>query len=119
VTAISRFGPKGKGKKAAGSILMMDDYAVLDRQEFDVHTAIVKVGQARTNRHRAEIKAPWSAMFRLQYEDTIVSEGDLMKGFTDAGMMVGLLDYRPEKNGPYGRFTAEIVPSPQSASTVG
>ena len=68
----------------------------------------------------AEIhKAPWSATFGLQYEETIVSEGDLMKGFTDAGLMVGLLDYRPEKNGPYGRFTAEIVPSPQSASTVG
>lgn len=55
--------------------------------------------------HRARIPLPWAITFDLRFDSTLVTEAQLKQIALDAGMRVGLLDYRPERRGPFGRFS--------------
>jgi len=41
---------------------------------------------------------------QISYDDSILKETELRKVVDDAGSRVGLLDFRPEHKGPFGRF---------------
>jgi hypothetical protein len=59
----------------------------------------VKVGTARVVRTRPRFDK-WSATFRLQMMDNVANENDVRDWVRDAGLYVGLCDWRPR----YGRF---------------
>jgi hypothetical protein len=40
----------------------------------------------------------------LEYDDTLLSEKEVREILDNAGRRVGLLDFRPERKGPFGRF---------------
>lgn len=59
----------------------------------------VKVGMARIVRTRPKFDK-WSSKFTLQVMDNVANESEVKDWLRDAGMLVGLCDWRPK----FGRF---------------
>lgn len=68
----------------------------------------VVVGQSRLMRYRPKFH-DWSVRARVVYSPEMLEQQDLVRAAQNAGMFVGLGDYRPEKGGAFGRFNVEVV----------
>jgi len=77
----------------------MTDYAV------DIRRAVVqKQGVLRA---RARVELPWQVEFEIRWDDDILGEGfpeTLRDIITKAGTTIGLIDFRPERKGWFGKF---------------
>jgi hypothetical protein len=82
----------GKGKP-------LRDYAI------DVRRAVVQGSGIQRARPRIEI--PWSVKFAMGFDADLVSGDVLYMVLATAGKQVGVMDYRPQKKGPYGRFQVD------------
>ena len=60
-------------------------------------------GKTADIRHRGEFKE-WSAVVPLQVNTSVLSIEQLANLFVIAGFAVGVGEWRPERNGQYGRF---------------
>ena len=65
---------------------------------------MVKVGQVRVLRTRPMFKS-WACVTELTYNETVLSESQVIELLNIAGDQIGIGDWRPK----YGRFTVEIV----------
>ena len=72
-------------------------------------TVGVVVQRNRILRTRALFE-PWSLTFTLDCDDELVDQEQLETWLDIGGRRIGLGDWRPEKSGSYGRFTAEVTP---------
>lgn len=72
-------------------------------------TVGVVVQRNRILRTRALFE-PWSLTFTLDCDDELVDKEQLETWLDIGGRRIGLGDWRPEKSGSYGRFTAEVTP---------
>ncbi|MCP4568401.1 MAG: hypothetical protein GY841_12560 [FCB group bacterium] len=73
-----------------------------------LHQSIVKVGQASILRSRPIFK-DWSLEFTALYDGSVINEQALVQAAKDAGRLVGMCDWRPEKGGQFGRFSVEVI----------
>ena len=65
---------------------------------------MVRVGMGTADiRYRAEFP-DWSAVLRIEYNARAISLDQVVNLFSVAGFSVGVGDWRPEKDGSYGRF---------------
>lgn len=64
----------------------------------------VKVGTAKVMRCRP-IFREWSAEFSVAFNPEQLNRNDLLKAVVDAGMLVGVCDYRPR----FGKFSVEVI----------
>jgi hypothetical protein len=65
---------------------------------------MVRVGMGTADiRYRAEFPE-WSATLRVQFNARAISAEQVINLFSVAGFSVGVGDWRPEKDGSYGRF---------------
>ena len=64
----------------------------------------VKVGTAKLMRYRPVFRQ-WSTRATVAFNDEVVNESEIKKAISDAGLMIGLGDYRPR----FGRFEVEFV----------
>lgn len=71
-------------------------------------TVPVVMGQARVLRTRAKFD-DWGATFTVDIDEELVDEDQLTTWLDIGGRRIGLGDWRPEKSGSMGRFTAEIL----------
>lgn len=101
---------KGKGraslqKTAAACLLVSPPRLALDQKEFEVDSqpVVVPATKGRVMRHRPRLDK-WAASFLLEYDDVLLSAQQVRDIVDNSGSRVGLLDFRPEKKGPYGRF---------------
>lgn len=101
---------KGKGrstlaKQVAACVIVTPEYALLgvDTYAIDSRAVVVPATKGRVVRHRPRIEA-WEVNFDVEFDDVLLNENDLHKIITNTGSRVGLLDFRPEKKGPFGRF---------------
>lgn len=101
---------KGKGrgslaKVAAAAVLVSPDILGLGVEEYTVDTRVVAnpVTKGRHLRHRPRLDM-WQLTFDIEWDETLLTEKQLREIVDNAGRRVGLLDYRPEKKGPFGRF---------------
>lgn len=101
---------KGKGraslqKPVAACVLVSPERASLGIQKFvvDSRPVVIPATKGRVMRHRPRLET-WQVSFEIQYDDTLIKESELRRVIDDAGSRVGLLDFRPEKKGPFGRF---------------
>jgi hypothetical protein len=101
---------KGKGRaslqKSAAACLMIDrEYVGLGTTEYvlDARPVVIPATKGRIMRYRPKIEN-WSLSFALDYDDTLLSTVQVRQIVDDTGKHVGLLDFRPEKKGPFGRF---------------
>lgn len=65
-------------------------------------------GKVADIRHRAEFKE-WTASVPVHLNEAALSREQLANLFVIAGFAVGVGEWRPEKNGQYGRFELEAL----------
>jgi len=101
---------KGKGraslqKPVAACVLVSPEYLILDQQEYviDARPVVIPKTQGRVVRFRPRFNE-WSIESIIEFDDVLLKESELKKIIDDAGSRVGLLDFRPERKGPFGRF---------------
>ncbi len=64
-------------------------------------------GRGRVIRHRPWLKK-WKASFRIIYDPTYGVTVDLLRRLLiEGGARIGILDFRPQHRGPFGRFKVE------------
>ena len=102
---------KGKGrstlqKPVAACVLITPERCSLgiqDGYKVDSRPVVMPVTRGRIMRHRPRFEQ-WSCTFSIEYDPALISETELRQVVNDAGLRTGLLDFRPEKKGPFGRF---------------
>lgn len=73
-----------------------------------VDSRSVVVGTSRLIRYRPKFDA-WTTTVQIMYSPEMIERDDVIRAAENAGLFVGLCDYRPEKGGSFGRFTVEVV----------
>jgi len=95
----------------AASLFIIDEYFPLTRNgqllyepdRIDIRRAVVQ--RQGVLRARGLIDVPWQAEVRFQYDASIITNPEIMvQVLKEAGMRIGILDYRPQKGGVFGRF---------------
>jgi hypothetical protein len=101
---------KGKGraslqKPVAACVFVNPERAILDPQSYivDGRPVVIPSTKGRIIRYRPRFDA-WLVTFEIEYDTVLLKEEELRQVVDDAGSRVGLLDFRPEKKGPFGRF---------------
>ena len=74
--------------------------------DYSIDTRRVVIQKAGIMRSRARIETPWYVVGSFLYTGAASIEV-ILRAFEDAGLTMGLLDYRIEKKGPFGSFTVE------------
>lgn len=65
---------------------------------------VARVGMGTADlRYRGEFM-PWSAILPVQFNANVLSAAQVVNLFATAGFAVGVGDWRPERDGVYGRF---------------
>jgi hypothetical protein len=101
---------KGKGraslqKQVAACLNIVPERVSLRVAEYiiDSRPVVIPATKGRIMRHRPRLDE-WNCSFIIEYDDGLLSQKEIRKIVDDAGSRVGLLDFRPEKKGPFGRF---------------
>jgi len=101
---------KGKGRSTlqrpiAACVIVSPEYAILDPQKYTIDTrpVVIKATGGRILRCRPRFDN-WEVEFTVEWDDTLLKESEVRRVVDDTGSRVGLLDFRPEKKGPFGRF---------------
>jgi hypothetical protein len=101
---------KGKGrttlsKVAAAAMFVAESYCFIEPQTYviDSRPVVIRATGGRVVRYRARFDS-WRTSFTLEYDDTLLSATSVRKIVDDLGQRVGVLDFRPEHRGPFGRF---------------
>ena len=100
---------KGKGraslqKVAAACLIVSPERVSLGVRDFviDSRPVVVPATKGRVMRHRPKLDT-WQVAFQIDYDDNLLMEKQVRTIVDDMGSRVGLLDFRPEKKGPFGR----------------
>ena len=100
---------KGKGRaslqKVAAACLMVSPQRLdLGTADYiiDSRPVVIPSTKGRIVRHRPCLE-DWEITFTLEWDDTLLSKKQVRQIVDDMGMRVGLLDFRPERKGPFGR----------------
>ena len=82
-----------------------------------MRTDFVKVGNGGgTLRYRPGIPAGWKVNATIKYNKAPLTEEAIVNLLNQAGFGVGLCEWRPEKNGSYGRFHVESITTWKNAA---
>ena len=92
-------------KVVAAAVFVHPEHLTLGTSvyEIDSRAVVVPATRGRIVRHRPRIDE-WEVDFQLEYDEGLINAEQLHTIVSDAGARVGLLDFRPEKKGPFGRF---------------
>lgn len=106
---------KGKGrgslqKPVAACILVSPEILNLGVKDYviDARPVVVPATKGRIVRYRPRLDEWEIKEFTIDYDPLLLKETELRRVVDDAGMRVGLLDFRPEKKGPFGRFMISL-----------
>ena len=101
---------KGKGraslqKVVAACVMISPERMSLGIKEYSIDSRPIvnPTTKGRIIRHRPRVDK-WECTFEIDYEDTLLTEDQVRKVVDDSGERVGLLDFRPERKGPFGRY---------------
>lgn len=101
---------KGKGratlaKSAAACIMVGPEYLLFGVKHYsiDARAVVVPATKGRVVRYRPRMDA-WQLSFAVEYDDALLRETEVRRIIDDAGLRVGIGDFRPEKGGSFGRF---------------
>ena len=101
---------KGKGraslqKPIAACVMVNPERCDLGTKDYiiDSRAVVMPATKGRIIRHRPRLN-DWTVKFEIEYDDNLLTETQLRRVVDDAGSRVGLLDFRPERKGPFGRF---------------
>lgn len=101
---------KGKGraslqKQAAACMLISPERINLGVKEYaiDARPVVIPATKGRVIRYRPRLDK-WEGSLTVDFDDTLLKETEARRMFDDSGQRVGLLEFRPERKGPFGRF---------------
>ena len=101
---------KGKGraslqKPVAACVLVTAARIGLGTTEYaiDSRRVVMPTTKGSVTRHRPRLDQ-WSVSLKIEFEDCLLKESEVRQIVDNVGLRVGLLDFRPEKKGPFGRF---------------
>ena len=101
---------KGKGraslqKETAASVIVSPERVSLHTKKYsiDARPVVVPATKGRVMRFRPRLET-WELTFKIEFDSVLMTEAQLRKIVDDAGSRVGLLDFRPERKGSFGRF---------------
>jgi hypothetical protein len=101
---------KGKGrgslqKPVAACVTVDPERCGLGTKNYliDSRPVVIAATKGRIVRHRPRLDN-WTVKFEIEYDENLITETQLRRVVDDAGLRVGLLDFRPERKGPFGRF---------------
>ena len=107
------FKTKGRSMKPviAGSVRIEPENISLGVKKYEIDRQSVVVQRNRVLRSRPKI-AEWKLKFDLLYNKDYIADPDIIKQILEeAGVKVGLLDFRPATGGQYGTFSVtKFVP---------
>jgi hypothetical protein len=66
----------------------------------------VVVSQARVMAYRPKFST-WALTFDMMYDENVLDDGNIVQALENAGNLVGIGGFRPEKGGTFGRFSVE------------
>lgn len=102
---------KGKGranlsKIAAACLLVNPERISLGEKRYAVDTrpVVVPATRGRVLRHRPRLDK-WRVSFEIEFDENLITKDQVRRIVDDTGSRVGILDFRPEKRGPFGRFS--------------
>jgi hypothetical protein len=100
---------KGKGrgslqKAVAACVIISPERVSLGTKTYviDSRPVVVPATKGRVLRHRPRLDT-WSLRFTIEWDNTLITSKQMRRVVDDMGSRVGLLDFRPEKKGPFGR----------------
>ena len=107
VSAATYSKGKGRGsltKVAAACIMVTPEYVSLGTKEYaiDCRPVVIKATGGRVARVRPRLDS-WGCAFVVEFDDALLKETELRRIVDDMGNRVGLLDFRPERRGSFGR----------------
>jgi hypothetical protein len=101
---------KGKGRGTlqrvvAACVLISPERLILTPQEYivDSRPVVVPATKGRVLRHRPRFDK-WELAATIEFDETLMTPAQVRRVLDDTGSRVGLLDFRPERKGPFGRF---------------
>lgn len=108
VTACTSLG--GVTKVAARQAFhVVGEWVIIEGSEPRMREDMVRVGMDTADiRYRGEFD-PWFALLTVEYNANFFSAEQIVNLFDTAGFAVGVGEWRPEKDGLYGRFKVDGV----------
>lgn len=104
---------KGRGRASLQSavrsgVYVHPEYVGLGVYDYiiDERSVVVPSTKGRVMRYRPRLDA-WECRFYLVFSTRLLSADQLKEVVVYAGDLIGLMDFRPEKSGTFGRFTVE------------
>lgn len=105
---------KGKGrgslaKVAAACFLVNPERVDLGVKVYtiDARPVVVPATKGRVIRYRPRLDK-WKVTFLLEFDPNLLTATQVRRIVDDMGSRVGLLDFRPEKKGPFGRCQVAV-----------
>jgi hypothetical protein len=95
----------------SAAVMILEPEFVLSRggqalrwyDRIDIRRAVVQ--KQGISRARPVIETPWECLATFVYDSAVIRDcGSIVQALQQAGQVVGLLDYRPQKRGQFGRF---------------
>jgi hypothetical protein len=100
---------KGKGraslqKQVAACVLVTPERVLLGAKDYviDSRPVVIAATKGRIVRHRPRLDS-WKLTFTVEWDATLLTPQQVRHVIDDMGTRVGLLDFRPERKGPFGR----------------
>lgn len=92
----------------AGGITIEPEKIPLGHHDYKIDERSAVIQRSRVWRVRPWLPE-WQVTFYMIYDKKLFEDvlADLKKILEDGGIRVGIGDYRPEKKGPFGKFTVE------------
>lgn len=117
VTACTSIGNITK-VQARQAFHVLGEMALIEAGPPTMREDMVRVGMGTADlRYRGEFD-PWRVTLAVQFNGNVLSAEQIFNLFNTAGFGVGVFEWRPEKDGPYGRFhvataqeMAEAIPA--------
>ena len=97
---LDAFVPLEYGKKLTKDELWENEY--IDKRS-------VVVSGSRVIAYRPKFPEGWSITFDFSYDDNTLDVNQIMQACENAGNFIGIGGFRPEKGGPFGRFSCELL----------
>jgi hypothetical protein len=109
IVSAARFTDGVKMTVLKGALFVEGDWIAIAFKECRMREDMVKVGGYNGTadlRYRPEY-SDWSCVLPIQFNSDVVSAEQIANLVTRAGFSVGICEWRPEKNGQFGRFEVE------------
>jgi hypothetical protein len=88
----------------AGSISIEPVEISLGTSEYEIDTRPVVIQRSKVLKSRATVKN-WKANFKIIYSEALISDPKIIQDvLIEAGLRIGIMDFRPQKSGSFGRF---------------